>query len=220
MIVVGCMIVWECESTIGDTLKSIENFVDRIIVVDGTYKPFATHFRSRDETLTKIRGFSKPRTIVGNSTGKPYRSEVFTRNLYMLPQYFMNLGEDEPKDPRWLFVIDADEYVVSGIDETLKLLETSSEPYYRVTRMWKTPWEQIIGDQHRVQLFKYVKGMKYVDNHYTIQYPNGTQVRTDSPAPLSPLKIVHQPERKTPRYQEDMLRYNREVRPKVEKPNV
>jgi hypothetical protein len=212
---VGAIIVWEVEEVIGDMLKSIERFVDRIIVIDGTYKPFATHFRSADETMTKVGGFTKPKIIIGNHMSKPYSGEVFTRNLYMLPQYYMSLKDDKPKTPHWIFVIDADEYIMSGVEETIKFLENSNEPYHHVRRWTMAPWGKIGGGQ-RIQLYRYIKGMKYVDNHFTIEYPDGTRVRTDTPASLAPLHIMHQRERKSMEYLKDMDLYNREFREKVE----
>jgi len=219
VIVIGCLSVFDCEETIDRTLKSIEPFVDRIIAIDGSFEGFTDHVASEDETMTKLRNFPKVKTIIKPNKSHPFKSEVHKRNYYMLPQFYMTLADKEPKTPHWLFIIDGDEYVQSGVDETLQFLENSHELYHAVKIVSPAPWDetQFVRQGGGIRLLRYVKGMRYVDNHYTIQYPNGSRVRNDSPAMFAPLVIIHDDRKIRQSYKDAMTRYNREVRPRVER---
>lgn len=220
MNIVGCIITFESETTIGDTMKSITDFVDRVIVVDGSYKPFTKNIRSGDQTMTKVSSFTKPCALVGNSTGKHFVSEVFVRNQYLIDAFHMRDGK--PKTD-WIFVIDADEYIYSGLEETLRFLETAKGLAYK-TNMFKRPaWadavdQPLIPAGKKINIFRFVPGMHYEDNHHTMVYPGGVMIRNDDEHITEvPLKLIHQKERHTQKYKNDMNRYNEEFRPKVEK---
>ena len=207
MIVVGCLNVFECEETIGLTLKSIEPFVDRIIVVDGAYEGFSDHIRSKDGTMTKVKGFPKPKILIGNSTNHCFRDEMKKRNLYM---DFLDPGE-------WALIIDGDQYISGGVEETLALLREAKEPWYSVTS-YAPRSPRYGGFEYQgewVRLIRYVKGMKYVDNHFTIQCPDGSKVPLK--ATCTPLRIIHDHRFRSEAYEQAMKRYNDTVRPLKEK---
>ena len=211
MIIVGCLIVFECEDTIGKTLRSIERFVDRIIAIDGAYVGKCDYTASKDRTQLKVIGFPKPKILIRPHESHQWRDEMHVRNKYLDPGY-VDEGD-------WLFIIDSDEWISSGVDETLDFLLDSKQPYHDVTR-WTPENGKYANAGHRVQLIRYVKGMKYVKNHYTIQYPDGSIMTTASPATRSPLHIVHDQSHWSKKYAEMREKYNREIRPSKEIPTV
>jgi len=196
MMVVGCLNVFECEATIGKTLRSIQNFVDRIIVVDGAYEGFSDHARSRDGTMVKVRGFPKPKILIGND--KHWHSQIKKRNQYLAP-VFVDNGE-------WLFIIDGDEHIQSGVDETLAFLEESKDRFHKVSLL--TPDGAKYGEH--VRLIRYDETMKYEGNHCCITYMDGIKkahIRGTTPCTLAPLQVIHDQSKRTPEYQANMQRY-------------
>jgi len=213
--IAGCLNVFDCEATLGKTLRSIQNFVDYIIVVDGSYEGFSDHNRSQDRTMMLVAGFPKPKIQIGNSTGKGWTSEVVKRNLYLYDPEKRGKGSLIDADD-WVFIIDADEYIESGVEETLDFLQDSKEKYHSVHMVSADkhlpPYARTLGD--RVRLFRYVPGMRYIKNHFTIEYPDGSIMPLKaSPAPL---QIVHDNSRWTSEYREARRRYDQETRPRVE----
>lgn len=210
MIIVGCLNVFECDRTIDRTLKSIELFVDRIIAVDGAYEGFSDHVRSQDDTILKIQNFPKSCILIGNSTSNPFKSEMKKRNAYLLHQFYSR--------DAWVFIIDGDEYILSSVEETIRLLQDTKEDWFAVKMTDPNAPENpaYLRDKgFRTRLIRYRKGMKYVGNHYTIQYPDGRTVPIKD-APLSPLVVAHDDSHVSEEYRRAMMRYNREIRPKVE----
>jgi len=207
MIIVACMILFEAEATLGKCLRSITPFVDRAIFINGAYEGVSDHIDSRDGTEIIERGFQKP-YILQRAPPHFWRSEVEARNQYLFERY-LDLGN-------WVFIVDADEYIESGVEETLDLLQVSKERYHSVRMVH---WDKTLPDYarslgNRVRLFQYVPGMRYVKNHYQIQYPSDQLMPLEA-SPM-PLTLVHDRRFIPQGYREAMDRYNRENRPKVE----
>jgi len=202
------MSVFESENTLGKCLRSITPFVDRLLAIDGAYEGFSDHVESRDNTLLLLMGFQKPYGIQKPHESHFFRSEMHKRNQYLF-QGYLDAGD-------WLLIIDADEYIVSGVEETLQLLEDATEPYYAVTvtdPLKDNPdWAR--NTTERVRLIRYVPGMRYVGNHWTIKYPDGGMVPLK--AKLAPLVLCHDDRRVPDAYKRALDRYNRDVRPNVE----
>lgn len=207
MIIVACMILFEAEQTLAKCLRSITPFVDRAVFINGAYEGRSDHIDSKDGTETIERGFQKP-YILQRSPPHFFKNEVDTRNQYLFERY---LDEGD-----WVFTIDADEYVESGIEETLEFLHNSKESCHSVHRVHHDKhlpdYARTLGD--RVQLFRYVPGMMYYKNHYTIKHQDGSLLPLK--ASLVPLVVCHDRRNVLPNYREAMDRYNREIRFKVE----
>ena len=205
--IVACMIVFEGAATLGKCLHSITPFVDRLILVEGAYAGRSDHIESQDETLLLARNFPKPR-VIQKPYGVYYQSEIHARSQYLLEGY-LNSGD-------WCFVIDADEYIESGIEETLEFLQNSKAPYHSVHRVHYDKslpgYARTLGE--RVQLFRYEPGMRYVRNHYTIQYSDGQVIPLR--ASSVPLVIVHDKRLVPASYLAETDRYNLEIRSKME----
>ena len=209
MIVVGCLSVFEAEATLRKCLRSITPFVDRIIAIDGAYAGFSDHIASQDGTEVLIRGFQKP-YILQRAPPSFFRSEMAKRNQYLFERY---LDEGD-----WAFIIDADEYIESGVEETLDFLQDSKEPYHSVHTVHPDKnlpdYARSLGD--RVRLIKYASGMKYRGNHYTIVTASGSQIPLQ--AMPTPLTVVHDDHHVSEAYKKALDDYNRNIRPTLEKP--
>ena len=195
MAIVGCLSIFECAATIGKTLESIRDFVDRIIFIDGAYEGFSNHIFSADGTLAQLRGFPKVHAEIRNGTGKPWKSQVRKRSHYLLPSYY-DRGD-------WVFIIDGDEYIKSGASETREFLAKSSVSYHSVSFCGPDGTKQ----GERIRLIRYMPGLQYVGNHMVIKLPNGDYIRSNNHAPLAPLTIIHDQSKRTPEYKEAMRRY-------------
>jgi len=207
MIIVACMILFEAEATLCKCLRSITPFVDRAIFINGAYEGVSDHIDSRDGTEIIERGFQKP-YILQRAPPHFWKSEVQARNQYLFDRYL--------DEGNWVFIIDADEYLESGIEETLEFLQVTKEPYHSVRMVH---WDKTLPDYarslgNRIRLYRYVPGMKYVKNHYHIEYPSGKLLPLE--ASPTPLTMVHDQRFVPTSYREAKDRYNREIRPKVE----
>jgi hypothetical protein len=178
--------------------------VDRLVAIDGSYEGFSDHPESRDGTLTLIMGFQKPR-ILQKAPPAPFKSEVHKRNQYLFDNYI------RPGD--WMLMIDADEYITTGISETHDFLQASKEPYHSVC-IFK-PGSMFRRADEWVRLIRYESGMRYVGNHFTIQYADGHIMPMK--AKPAPLVICHDHTYVPKTYRDAMERYNDLIRPKVEK---
>jgi hypothetical protein len=214
--IVGCLITFECAKSLGKTLESIKSFVDRIIVVDGAFEGFSDHIQSQDATRLIVKGFSKPWLLDNNSSDHPWRSEMMKRNQYLIPTWHMRKGEVTTD---WILIIDGDEYVVRGQEETRNFLANATASYYNVTFWYNEPPGTYTRAGSRLRLFRYVKGMRYVDNHHTILYPDGRRITgwDAKKAKIAPLHIVHDQTAQSEEYRVARERYNTEVRPKLER---
>jgi hypothetical protein len=210
--IVGCLSVFECGTTIGKTLRSILPFVDRIIAVDGSYEGFTDHTKSRDHTELRIRGFPKPYILVRPHATVHWADEMDKRNKYLLPNYW------DPSD--WSYRIDGDEYIQSGIEETLEFLEKSTEPYHSVM-YWKPQGNGFVKIGPRLCLIRYVPDMQYVENHHTLQYPDGRRVSgfhgRYGAATVAPLNVVHDQRGISQVYAEARAKYDGYIRPVKER---
>ena len=94
----GCMIVLDEEECIQRSVASIHEYVDEIIVVDGG---------STDHTIDILNTFPKVR-IIHNPWPKDYSIQ---RNLAI-----------ESAKGEWIFVLDADEYILPYVGQFLQHL--------------------------------------------------------------------------------------------------
>ena len=192
MEIVGCISTFEAEKTLGRTLESIRDLVDRVIIVDGSWEGFADYPASKDGILAIAEAYDKTHTIIRNTTGKPYASEMEKRNLY--------LSKDLVEEGDWIVWLDDDEYAAQGMSQTRKFLEESKLTHHTVVVWRKTGEDQWSRTGEYVRLIKYVSGMKYVTNPWTIELPNKTSVPITGI--LSPLHIAHDPSSKPKEYLE------------------
>ena len=192
MEIVGAICTFESEKTLGRTLESIRDLVDRVIIVDGSWEGFADYPESKDGTLAIAEAWDKPHTIIRNNAGAPYKTEMAKRSLY--------LARDLVNEGDWLLIIDDDEYVTQGANLTRKFLENTN-----LTHHTAVIWRKIADGQwsrtgEHVRCIKYVPGMKYGINPWTIELPNKTSVPiTGTPTPLH---IAHDPSSKPKEYLE------------------
>lgn len=189
--IVACICAFEAEQTLKRTLESVNELVDRIIVVDGSWEGFADYPESRDRTIEIAMSHDKPTTIVKNSTGKPYKDEMAKRSLYLSPGLV--------KEGDWLVIIDDDEFATQGMAATRKILSGTQILHYTAV-IWNKVSEGNWSRQgEHVRLIRYVPGMKYAENPWTILLPNNTTIPLK--ATPAPLHIAHDQLSKPQHYQ-------------------
>ena len=194
-------------------LDSIEPFVDRIVIIDGAYAGWGEgHLHSIDATMSRVRAFPKPHVEVDNVSGAPWQNEMTKRNAGLTPMLL------DPSD--WWYRIDGDEYIQSGVEETLDFLAKTTERYHSVN-YWELQGDKLVNSGPRLCLFRYIPGMKYVENHHTMQYPDGGRVSGFHAryglAKLVPLNVVHDRGKAHPRYRVERVRYGSSIRPYKER---
>ena len=123
-----------------ESLKSIRDYVDKIVIVDGAYRKFPHKFPfSTDGTLRIAKKYAD--III--ETSKAWRSEIFKRNQYLA---------GEPGDI--YFQIDGHE-IWSG-----KLIPPFGN--YRVKMKMTDGWHEFF------RMFKHQPGLRYHRRHYEL----------------------------------------------------
>jgi len=195
MEIVGCISTFEAEKTLGRTLESIRDLVDRVIIVDGSWEGFADYPASKDGTLAVAEAYDKPKTIIANvgaGGAAPYRNEMEKRNKY-LDSELLHEGD-------WILYIDDDEYATQGMSQTRKFLEESTLTHHTAVVWRKTGEGQWSRTGEYVRCIRYVAGMKYGMHPWIVELPNGSSIPMTGI--LSPLHIAHDPSSKPKEYLE------------------
>jgi len=178
MEIVACICAFEAEQTLQRTLDSLKELVDRIIIVDGSWKGFADYAASKDRTVEIASSYPKTTVIPAE---KPYETEMEKRTQYLNPKLV--------KEDDWLLIIDDDEFLTQGMAETRKILSATREPYFTAVLWDKQEEGRWSRRGEYVRLIRYIPGMKYGINPWTIELPNKTSVPLK--ATPAPLHIAH-----------------------------
>lgn len=140
--------VFNCESTILNTLKSVDGKVDEIHCYDGRwiFMPFNSNY-STDNTKSLIENFGqKSKSKIEYHQLPASISEGKSRTLSI-----ENVLEED-----WIFVIDSDEVVVNWKEDVRPILEQSKERAY------------LFFEDNSVysvcRLFRKITGMKYFED--------------------------------------------------------
>jgi len=169
----GCMIAYNEESLIGGALRSLENKVDEIIVVDGRIDEFPGYGSISTDTTADIAQEYGARVIQDYD---PYPTEQAMRSQYLV---------GEPGD--WYFVLDADEVLMTK----LPALDTLTAPVYRIR-------EEFLGGGptiYPMRFFKHRGVMQYKHIHDGL-HSDGVCI-TDAPD-LPDVWILHRQGQRTP----------------------
>jgi len=162
----GCMIAYNEESLIGGALRSLQNKVDEIIVVDGRIEEFPGYGAISTDATADIAQEYGARVI---QIDAPYPTEQAMRSQYLV---------GVPGD--WYFVLDADEVLMTKLPDT----NTLTEPAYRIR-------EEFLGGGptiHPMRLFKHRGQMEYKRIHDGL-HSDGVCI-TDAPE-LDNVWILH-----------------------------
>ncbi len=180
MEIVACISAFNAEATIARTLDSLKELVDRVIVVDGAWEGFADYPESKDATIQIAESYNGNPftvTILRNTTGAPYRSEMEKRPKYLDPTLL--------KQGDYILYIDDDEFVCQGALQTRKVILATKETHHGAvvwTKVEDGKWNRM-GEY--VRLIQYVPGMKYGVNPWTVELPTGTSIpMKGTPTPL------------------------------------
>lgn len=172
-------------------VRSLEKVpVDLLIALDGPYDLFTGSARSSDEEWKAIAtaGSFSTRVRSGDWQG----NEIEKRNhLFELAEHVTN-----PAD--WYLVIDADEEIVEAPDDMRQRLAASVFDVAAVTLIEPGhPLGTIVFPTHP-KLFRAIRGLRCVGNHFTYQCPDGRKLwgnaKTDRLEPrldLTDLRVRH-----------------------------
>ena len=190
---IACMITYNDMPVIKDSIRSIYDQVERIVVVDGRYKDFpGDSWLSDDGTFEYLQSLDKITMIAGSSY-----LENEKRNLYLT----------QIDDGQAVLVLDADEVVVGTLCEPkadIGLVKFKADNYtkYLATR-----------------LFIYREGFLYRGVHYVLQDKEGrpfnSHMRAEPPFTseyIDSFYIEHRQHKRSDERKFDKKQYYRKLR--------
>ena len=166
--IVACYSVWNEEERIGASIRSVEPYVDKILVVDGRYKGFCEGYSvgSTDLTLRIASKFDKVEVIECEEA----------LPIYEKLNLFFTVSAD------WYFFICADGIMFGDLRKAFSTIRKRTD--VKIWRVQVFTWlKDIIIQRLHVQprIFSASSGFRYVKEHNFYKDQNGKHIASYAP---------------------------------------
>jgi glycosyltransferase involved in cell wall biosynthesis len=219
--IIACYLTFNSANVIEESLASVIDLVDHVVLVDGALLGVETLFvNSSDGTIEVAKRIVGRKGVV---VKVPRRlTEPQLRNM------LVQIVRD--RFPRsWLFSIDADE-VLHDAEREFEYLRTKEADIYRIAHIRRNDVEYIrmygfelyAGIRDRTpfhpRFYSGIPGLHYAENHWTLRDNMGERVERKYPSiHLKEAWLDHRRNRRDPRYLDNFSYYNTYERWKYEK---
>jgi glycosyltransferase involved in cell wall biosynthesis len=203
----ACYITRQAEDFLFQSMRSVYDFVDEIIVVDDM---------STDNTVEIVKSFPESKVILVRGNYK--RNKARQRNNYL-----------NRASGQWIMVIDDDEvYMEEQLDWLGRFIVSPkgkklTHIYFKMIWFWKNPYQIIHGhhwDQWFETFYKNQPGLRY-DVHHYVNLNNRPYAKQGASHRTEKVKIYHYSHCKPDKKVEEKLRYYMlRDNPNVNKSNV
>jgi hypothetical protein len=167
--IMACYSVWNEEERLPLSIRSIERYVDKILIVDGRHKGFADELpvQSTDKTLEVARKFNKVEII------------QCTESLEIYDKYNMFFT----KDADWYIWLDCDEIIYGDIDKAVYMIKTRTDVPIWCIRTFISLERLYNNDFFFIpKVFSRSSGFRFVQEHVPYTDQNGVNLSLTAPA--------------------------------------
>lgn len=158
----------EPASWLAETVASLGSFCDHVVAVDGPYADFPG-------AMSKpASGTEQAETILHTAAGVGLGCTIYSPrqmwwgNEVQKRAFTMQLGQTFTTEDDWFLVIDADEVITDVPVDARQILENTDKLVGEVT-LWER--DDLDGHYPFRRLFRALRGITYVNTHYTITAP-------------------------------------------------
>lgn len=173
MTIVALVKAWNEEHNLQQSLPTIRPHVNAIIILDGRYR----HFPCREDYPHSIDDSARIAHANGATwiqAQRPWDTEIEARSR-LLEHGLHAAHRINPEAPAWGLIIDADELIEEWDPEGVRSLLGGPRIAYHVRFLDR-------GEHARdlIRLIPLEPGLRYAQNHWSIQRPDGSMLHTDA----------------------------------------